>query len=441
MGSLCSKSAGDSKNVKSKTSISGIESSPSFAQNPLVRKPTGAVGGDINFVQDHTMITRDVGKQGISAQNASFMPLQGLHTMLLCPDTNDDKSESLLHYPSSNELLARHWVHKRGHVVRSWKRRYCVLDKTEIKYYTEQSDQPPYGKKQKGGLAMLGAICIISIADNKKTINVEIFGNIGEKDLFFYVENDEPGQHFVRMVEWAIRKVTNTMLLRNLKAGLSAERVEVRKKSEKHNCKDYQDHQDQLFKAAVQKLQEINLVQFVSFKQDGTIFLQPGLVQLWYGMRSEDKASDPTTSTESKNFGFAYQYIDQNYKKQVLDEEEMRIVTCADIADFRFEKLDATCTEWLRDKCADFHHATCTHSPYLMCMIKTFHGHTINMLACCLQDYNNWLMALQQVLLYVLKEDKVKAIVASARSEKHYDQKAFVVGAARMFVGQSNNNA
>ena len=54
-------------------------------------------------------------------------------------------------------------------------------------------------------------------------------------------------KHFVRMVEWAIRKVTNTMLLRNLKAGLSAERVEVRKKSEKHNCKDYQDHQDQLF--------------------------------------------------------------------------------------------------------------------------------------------------------------------------------------------------
>ncbi|RYH06176.1 hypothetical protein EON65_43195 [archaeon] len=253
------------------------------------------------------------------------------------------------------------------------------------------------------------------------------------------------------MVEWAIRKVTNTMLLRNLKSGLSAERVEVRKKSEKHSCKDYQDQQDQLFKAAVKKLQEINLVQFVTFKQDGTLCLQPGLVQLWYAMRGEEKtggfgsqtgnsAPEPTTSTESKNFGFAYQYIDQSYKKQDLDEEEMRIVTCADIADFRFENLDSQCTEWLREKCADFHHPTCTQRPYMMCMLKTFHGHTIHILACCLQDYNNWLLALQQVLLYVLKEDKIKAIVATARSEKHYEHKASVIEAARMFVGQSNNS-
>ncbi|RYH06177.1 hypothetical protein EON65_43200 [archaeon] len=183
-----------SKNVKSNHSISGIESSPSFAHNPLARKPTGAVGNDFNFVQDTTMISHGIGMQSMPNQNSSFMPLQGLHTLVLCPDLNDDNSESLLHYPSSNDLLARHWIRKRGHVVRSWKRRYCVLDKTEIKYYTEHSDQPPYGKKLKGGLAMLGAICIVSIADNGKMINVEIFGNVGEKDLFFYVENDEPGQ-------------------------------------------------------------------------------------------------------------------------------------------------------------------------------------------------------------------------------------------------------
>lgn len=193
MGSLCSKSGAASKAVKKNESLSGIESSPSLAQNPLFRKPTGAVGNDFNFVQD-TMMSHSVDIQNIPAQNLAFMPLQGLHTLVLCPDANEEKSESLVHYPSSNHLLAKHWIHKRGHVVRSWKRRYCVLDKTEIKYYMEHSDQAPYGKKHKGGLAMLGAICVISVADNNKTINVEIFGNVGEKDLFFYVENDEPGQ-------------------------------------------------------------------------------------------------------------------------------------------------------------------------------------------------------------------------------------------------------
>lgn len=108
----------------------------------------------------------------------------------------DSKNKkSLVHPPPQDQLLlCRSWVYKRGHVIRNWRKRYCVVDKTELKYYSGASDAPPYGKNLKGKIGMLGAICIVKQSLDGNFLDVEIYGNLGDKDLFFQVENDEEGK-------------------------------------------------------------------------------------------------------------------------------------------------------------------------------------------------------------------------------------------------------
>lgn len=108
----------------------------------------------------------------------------------------DDKKGniSLITCPPTELLLCRFWIYKRGHLVRTWKKRYCVLDKSDLKYFSKESKEPPYGKGFKGKVALLGAVCLTQISHDNKHIEVEIYGNHGEKDLFFYVENTVKGE-------------------------------------------------------------------------------------------------------------------------------------------------------------------------------------------------------------------------------------------------------
>ena len=95
---------------------------------------------------------------------------------------------SLIICPPSEYLLKRMWIKKRGHMVRTWKKRYCVLEKNELKYYTKPDTEPPYGKNLKGHLALMGAVMNIVSSESDSTICVEIYGNLGEIDLFFELD-------------------------------------------------------------------------------------------------------------------------------------------------------------------------------------------------------------------------------------------------------------
>lgn len=49
-------------------------------------------------------------------------------------------------------IMKRGWLRKCGHMVKSWKKRYFVLDGTrgEVSYYEKALDFPPYGEGLKG---------------------------------------------------------------------------------------------------------------------------------------------------------------------------------------------------------------------------------------------------------------------------------------------------
>lgn len=173
MGCICSK-----KKTRER-SMSGVESTTaSFAapRPPALPKPA---------------------KQQVTAEVYNILSVEQrvYHDVQCVGDIVSQKyylsSQSLLKYPSSDELLAKCWIQKRGHVVRTWKKRYCVLEKSDLKYYADLQGTTPKGLK--GGLALFGAVCVVKPAEDK-VINVEIYGNYGEKDLLFYVDNSEEGQ-------------------------------------------------------------------------------------------------------------------------------------------------------------------------------------------------------------------------------------------------------
>lgn len=115
--------------------------------------------------------------------------------LIVCNHPSQEECrKSLVSAPPAEDLLVRFWINKRGHLVRSWKKRYCVLEKNEIKYYAKPFHEPPYGKNLKGHVALFGSVCIASESEDFKEINVEIFGSLGQKDLFFMVENTEEGK-------------------------------------------------------------------------------------------------------------------------------------------------------------------------------------------------------------------------------------------------------
>jgi hypothetical protein len=166
MGCLCSKS----KNQVKENAL------------PSINKTTSDKHGSSQVIS--------VLHQSISLKN-SKNALASLAELFV---TNQYEATSLLICPPSDELLRRSWIRKRGHLVRTWKKRYCVMEKSDLKYYVQPREDPPYGKKYKGRVALTGAVCIDKESEDGKTIEVEIYGNIGEKDLFFEVDNDEDGQ-------------------------------------------------------------------------------------------------------------------------------------------------------------------------------------------------------------------------------------------------------
>lgn len=89
---------------------------------------------------------------------------------------------SVMISPHSDALLKRMWIRKRGTMVRNWNSRYFVLEKSALKYYTDKSIDPPYGKNLKGQLSLMGTVCSLRYISNSLLL-VELCGTKGEKEL------------------------------------------------------------------------------------------------------------------------------------------------------------------------------------------------------------------------------------------------------------------
>eukprot|EP01039_Chlorochromonas_danica_P009485 gene9485-10476_t len=454
MGCLCSKTTAvqspaeiNLKKTSGSKSGNGAEVfNPQHKQTGQVFQSTGSGrnGGGIGggSPQDNSVMTIDIDALITERYNPSSPAM-----------------ESLLRYPLLDHDIVRHWIHKRGHVVRSWKKRFCVVHRNEIRYYSEPQDTPPYGKRLKGQVALFGAVCLVKGSANGQAIEVEIYGNHGEKDLFFYVDNTRQGQIFIRMLEWSIRKVTITMLVRGAKIALGTtkkgkkqeeEEENTLSKDSKYNCMDWLAQQESLFKVAIQKMRQppIQKFQFLLLDSQGSIWIETGLMKLWNVFGDE---SIPTISTDSTHYGLVYEYLSrEEYQERngkeggiSINEEVGRIITFADIEDYYFHHLDNTVSENLakelpsRQITSTTTTATTTtattSSNYLVLTIQTIHGHALHLLANGLHDYDGFLLALQNVLLYINKEQKLRA--ASALNAGHaLNSNAVVALATRMLT-------
>lgn len=202
---------------------------------------------------------------------------------------NIKKKHSLLNCPSSEDLLYKIWINKRGHFIRTWKRRFCVLDKSELKYYLDEDSQPPYGRVMKGKVALLGAVIVKNLSQDNKVIEVEIYGNQGEKDLFFYIEDNYEGQEFLRILEWSIRRTTTTMLLRYFKTsvpshftnGLVVQSInDLQDERDEATCFEWQRQQDVVLNEVLNRLKNPRLFYLITPDNHGSINLVPAIIGL-----------------------------------------------------------------------------------------------------------------------------------------------------------------
>lgn len=216
MGCLCSKNSKDFEQKKQLLRENNSNSTSSAVdkdvRDSVVELPHHATAHSPNGASHGKTVER-------AGQRRSQLPNTQLGCAV-CPIRS--KGESIISTPPSEALLRRIWINKRGHMVRTWKRRFCVLEKNELKYYRRADPHPPYGKGLKGSVSLLGAVCSVYVADGADGASssgggpplcVSIFGDLGEKDLFFEVENTEEAREFARALHWAVRKITLSALV------------------------------------------------------------------------------------------------------------------------------------------------------------------------------------------------------------------------------------
>lgn len=412
----------DSQNSGSKKNQSSNKSAttaPNEKRN--VAHPSTANSLDINFSSIVNSVLEIDDHQGAAASSSSNAPI----SLIVCPPPE--------------KLLCGFWIHKRGHVVRTWKKRYCVLDKSDLKYYQQESRDPPYGKNFKGKVALLGAVCIVTPSDDNKQIEVEIYGNHGEKDLFFYVENTEKGSEFTRILQWSIRKVTLSMLMRNLKTSLS----KSGKVNERQACTEWIEHHNLLYHASILNLQSTMIYHFINIEENGEMVIRPGLLTLWTAFGEDYK---PDLRTEAHHMGIAWKFIGPDELSKYMNTEigcidfkpskqltsakagvsitsvpadDIRIFTFEDIEDITCKYIDIEATKWLAPHMKAFHHtADCEVKRYLLITVHSTFGHNLHILACCLQDYNESILSLKHILLYLQNRTKLSAAGLQTESNK-----------------------
>jgi hypothetical protein len=320
--------------------------------------------------------------------------------------------KSLLFPPPTDELLVKYWIQKKGHIIRSLKKRYCVIEKSEIKYYSQPHPDPPYGKHLKGHVSLSGAVCMVEESEDFTIINVEIFGGLGENDLCFSIDNTEEGKEFINIVQWAIRKATMATLIRKAKTSAA---YKVTRKQLQATGADWMKHHEILYEESIKGIKFPQIFEFVVVTPDGGIVIRPGIMKLWtaYG---EDFT--PSLRTDAELMGLAihiWNEKDSNVLDLNEDRESYAILTFADIADISYQYIEKSTTKWLKPNVQKFLHKQCSCSRYLVFTIISEFGMAYHILSCCLHGYDDAFMYLQNILLFIQTRKK---LFDSAMSEK-----------------------
>lgn len=135
-----------------------------------------------------------------------------------CVDKMADSviGKSLLSPMLDSEVYRRGWAEKRGHMVKNWKKRWFVVDKTEIRYYVKEKEAEPFGDGLKGQVSIVFATIesVVEKDDKGNTIDVVVVRN-SDKDLFLTFAEAEEADAWVRSTREAIRRASIEFLEEN----------------------------------------------------------------------------------------------------------------------------------------------------------------------------------------------------------------------------------
>lgn len=117
--------------------------------------------------------------------------------------------ESLLTPMTDAEVYRRGWAEKRGHMVKNWKKRWFVVDETEIRYYVKERESAPFGADLKGqvGLAFGSIDATVEKNDKGEDIEVMVVRN-SDKDLYMTFDDSDEADSWTRSINEAIRRAS-----------------------------------------------------------------------------------------------------------------------------------------------------------------------------------------------------------------------------------------
>lgn len=218
------------------------------------------------------------------------------------------------------------------------------------------------------------------------------------------------------MIQWAIRRTTLAVQIRNAKTTASWKNSN---NDDKNSGDDWSKHNEILFEDAVKSLKISQMYEFVTVDPDGAIFIRPGAMRLWtvFG-----ESFLPTTQTDADKFGLAihiWQRGEPTFNVDLADEN-CNILAFEDITDVSFQYVDIDSTNILRPNVQKFLHPLCSGSSgrYLIVTIKSDFGLQYHFLTCCLHGYDDTFSNIQNIMLFIQTRKKMKEACSSVQSDK-----------------------
>lgn len=316
------------------------------------------------------------------------------HSVIICP----------------SNLQAQTWIKKRGHICRTWRKRYCVLDRKELKYYMKEDSDPPFGKKKRGKIALTGAICIIEKVLRRQVFSVMIYGDHGDNDLLFELNLNPESEAWLRMLIWSIWRATTDTLVQNIRK--STENQGELKQKKLKTCTVWMQNEEEKYNKAVLNLARPRYVRILSCKKDGTYCVRIAALKLWtaYG-----HLPDLQESVNPDQIGLVMQKLETEADKEKIkenkdfdfDESRSIIIPFEDISDVImsdgcFETSDVLSWNWLS------RHQHCASKKPKIFSIYGGQGYTLDLVACCMEDYGGLLISIQDMKIHHLTIAKLK---------------------------------
>lgn len=233
------------------------------------------------------------------------------------------------------------------------------------------------------------------------------------------------------MIQWAIRRATLAVQIRNAKTAASWKNSYS---EGKNSADDWSKHNEVLFEDAVKSLKISQLYEFVTVDPDGAIFIRPGGMRLWTVFGDSFL---PTVQTDADKFGLAIHIWQRGEPTFNVDmaSEHYNILSFEDISDVSFQYIDLESTNILRPHIQKFLHPLCSGSSgrFIIVTIKSEFGLQYHFLTCCLHGYDNTFINIQNIALFIQTRKKMKEACSSVQSDK---EKNVAVMAAVKFMNE-----